>query len=160
MKQTMKQTQAAVSRRAPGQGTVEFALVVPIFLLLLLGVVEFSWALYTHTTLMHAAEEGVRRGIVMTKTPGAWETSGNQSGTYAGLLPCNSSTIVGTVACGIAVLDTGRTTAILDTPPGSPAIRDYKVEVRLNHTYRGLILGFFPGMNGIVMTGNAEGYTQ
>jgi hypothetical protein len=133
---------------------------VPLFLLLLLGITEFSWALYTHTALMHAAEEGVRRGVVMTKVAGAWETSGNQSGSYPGLLPCDRTTIVSTVACGIGVLDRSRTTAVLDTPPGSPAIRDYKVEVRLNHRYRGLVLGFFPWMNGIVMTGSAEGYTQ
>lgn len=147
-------------RLSSGQGTVEFALVVPLFFLLLLGVIEFSWALYTHTTLVHAAEEGVRRGIVLTKVPDAWETNGNRTGTYPGLSACNGTTIVSTTACTLGMVDTSRTTALLDTPPVSPAIRDYKVEVQLNHQYRALIVGFFPGLNNIVMTGHAEGYTQ
>jgi len=139
---------------------VEFSFVLPLFALVMLGLIEFGWAMYTHTTLVHAAEEGVRRGIVLTKVPNAWETSGNSSGSYPGLVPCNPNTIVGTSACSIGAVNVGRTTAVLDTPPVSPAIRDYKVEVQLNHVYRGLILGFFPGMDGITMSGHAEGYTQ
>src|SRR5438874_1332131 len=148
------------SRAESAQATVEFAFVFPLFLLLMLGTIEFGWAMYTHTTLMHAAEEGVRRGIVLTEAPNAWTTSGNSTGSYPGLLACNGNTIVGTVACRMGAVNASRTTAVLDTPPGSPAIKDYKVEVRLNHTYRGLILGFFPGMDGITMTGHAAGYTQ
>lgn len=156
----MKQMAVLVRRAETAQALVEFAFVVPLFLLLLLGVVEFAWALNTQTTLAHAAQEGVRRGIVLTKVANAWETDGNRSGSYPGLVPCNANTIVGTAACRIGTVNAGRTTAVLDTPPVSPAIRDYKVEVRLNHQYRALMLGFFPGLDNIVITGHAEGYTQ
>jgi Flp pilus assembly protein TadG len=143
-----------------GQSTVEFAFVLPLFLLLILGTIEFGWAVYTHTTLMHAAEEGVRRGIVLNSVSGAWTTSGNQGGSYPGLASCNRTTIVGTVACSLGSLDRSRTTAVLDTPASNQAIKDWKVEVRISHQYRGLIIGLFPWLNGMTMTGHAEGYTQ
>jgi Flp pilus assembly protein TadG len=47
-----------------GQGLVEFALVVPLFFLLLLGTVEFGRAVYTIEMLNNAAREGARYAIV------------------------------------------------------------------------------------------------
>jgi Flp pilus assembly protein TadG len=43
---------------------VEFALVVPIFLLLLLGIVEFARAWNVYQVLTDAAREGARRAVV------------------------------------------------------------------------------------------------
>lgn len=45
---------------ARGQGLVEFALVLPILILLLLGVIEMGFALYNYMTLATANREGVR----------------------------------------------------------------------------------------------------
>jgi len=47
-----------------GQALVEFALVVPIFLLLLLGIVEFARAWNVYEVLTDAAREGARRAVV------------------------------------------------------------------------------------------------
>lgn len=60
-------------RRYPGQGLVEFALVLPVFLLLTLGVVEMGWLLYNNHTLTNAAREGARYAMVNG------ERSGNDS---------------------------------------------------------------------------------
>jgi hypothetical protein len=43
---------------------VEFAFVVPIFLVLVLGVVDFSWALRSWITVTNSAREGARLGAV------------------------------------------------------------------------------------------------
>lgn len=43
-----------------GAVAVEFAIVLPILLLLILGIVEFGRAYYVQTTLSGAAREGVR----------------------------------------------------------------------------------------------------
>lgn len=43
-----------------GAAVVEFALVVPILLVLLLGIVEFSRAFHAQATLSSAAREGAR----------------------------------------------------------------------------------------------------
>lgn len=47
-----------------GQGLVEFALILPLFLLLLFGMVEFGRALMTKNILTGAAREAVRKAAV------------------------------------------------------------------------------------------------
>jgi len=57
-------------RRNDGQGLVEFALVLPFLLLLILGIIEFSYVFAAYTSLFNAAREGARHGVVqpMDKT--------------------------------------------------------------------------------------------
>jgi len=50
------------SSRQRGQGLVEFALVVPVFLLLLLGMLEYGIAFTHDQTLAYATREGARVG--------------------------------------------------------------------------------------------------
>ena len=47
-------------RRDRGAAAVEFALILPVLLLLVGGVVDFGRVFFTHITLSHAAREGVR----------------------------------------------------------------------------------------------------
>lgn len=47
-----------------GQALVEFALIFPILMLLLFGVVDFGRAIYDYNTLANAARAGVRVAIV------------------------------------------------------------------------------------------------
>ena len=47
-----------------GQALVEFALVVPILLLLLLGIVDFARAWNVYEVLTDAAREGAREAVV------------------------------------------------------------------------------------------------
>ncbi|OAH63542.1 pilus assembly protein TadE [Dietzia cinnamea] len=46
--------------RDRGAAAVEFALVLPILLLLVLGIIEFGRAYHVQTTLSNAARDGVR----------------------------------------------------------------------------------------------------
>lgn len=57
----MKQREGADA----GQDLVEYALVLPIFLLLVLGVIEFGVLFYQYNVVANAAREGARAGIVM-----------------------------------------------------------------------------------------------
>ena len=52
----------AASRR--GQALVEFALVLPILILLLVGIFDFGRAIYAFNTINNSAREAVRIGIV------------------------------------------------------------------------------------------------
>ncbi len=45
-----------------GQALVEFALVIPVFLFILLGIVEFGFAFAHHMTMEYATREGARMG--------------------------------------------------------------------------------------------------
>jgi len=56
---------AKPGRSARGQGLVEFSLIVPVFLLLLLGVLEFGFMFNHHLTLQYATREGARAGAAM-----------------------------------------------------------------------------------------------
>ena len=47
-----------------GQALVEFALILPIFLLLLLAAVDFGRAYFTLQVVNNASREGARRGII------------------------------------------------------------------------------------------------
>lgn len=51
-------------RNSRGQAMVEFALVIPIFVLLLVGIFDLGRAVYSYHTLNNAAREGGRHAIV------------------------------------------------------------------------------------------------
>jgi Flp pilus assembly protein TadG len=60
---TLSRTAAAVARlrRAErGQAVVEFALIVPILLLIVMGILDFGRVFYTYEALANAAREGAR----------------------------------------------------------------------------------------------------
>jgi Flp pilus assembly protein TadG len=52
------------SGRSRGQALVEFALILPIFVLLLVGILDFGRAVFAFNTLNNAAREGGRVAIV------------------------------------------------------------------------------------------------
>jgi hypothetical protein len=54
---------AAGARRQRSQSMVEFALVAPLLLLLLFGIVDFGRVIYTYVTLSQAVNEGARVAI-------------------------------------------------------------------------------------------------
>lgn len=47
-----------------GQALVEFALVIPLVLLLLMGLFDFGRAIYAYNTISNAARDGARKAIV------------------------------------------------------------------------------------------------
>lgn len=55
-------------RAGVGQSLVEFALVLPILMLLILGIFDLGWAVYARNTLADAAREGARTGIIISAT--------------------------------------------------------------------------------------------
>ena len=51
-------------RADKGQAMVEFALVLPLLLALLCGIVDFGWLYYNQITLNNAAREGARYAVI------------------------------------------------------------------------------------------------
>ena len=86
-----------------GQSLVEFALVLPIFLVLALSIIDFGWALRAYLTATNSAREGARLGVtgatadqIRLKTvnsSGDLLTSGNVTVTGAGGQPGTSVTV-------------------------------------------------------------------
>ena len=54
--------------RSRGQALVEFAFALPIFLMLLMGIVDLGTAVFTYNSLTNAAREGARLAIVNQDT--------------------------------------------------------------------------------------------
>ena len=52
-------------KKQSGVAAVEFAIVLPILLLVLFGIIEFGLALYDKQVLTNASREGARAGIVL-----------------------------------------------------------------------------------------------
>jgi Flp pilus assembly protein TadG len=50
-------------RSSRGVSAVEFALVLPILLILLLGIVDYGWVFFVRLTMTNAAREGARTGV-------------------------------------------------------------------------------------------------
>jgi hypothetical protein len=62
-----------------GQAIVEFALVIPLFLLVLVGLFDIGRAVFSYNTLTNAAREGVRMAIVNQDVPTIVARAQNQS---------------------------------------------------------------------------------
>jgi Flp pilus assembly protein TadG len=99
-----------------GQTLLEFAVVAPLFLVLILGIIEYSWAVYSSNTVQHAANEGVRRAMVLNRPANQYALPGNSAGTAQPLPACDSSTILGSVACASVMLPTSNITVDVDVP--------------------------------------------
>ncbi|WP_245153670.1 TadE/TadG family type IV pilus assembly protein [Chlorobaculum sp. 24CR] len=63
-----------LARSQKGNALVEFALVLPVFLTLVFGMVTFSLALYNKTVLTMATREGARAGAI-SSSAGIAETA-------------------------------------------------------------------------------------
>jgi Flp pilus assembly protein TadG len=66
----MRHTSSALGRQRAkrssnewAQGLVEFALVIPILLILAMGVIDFGWGLRAYITVTNSAREGARLGV-------------------------------------------------------------------------------------------------
>ncbi len=57
-------------RNEKGQSLVEFALVLPVLALLILGIIDFGMLFHSYVTVNTAAREGARQGIVQKNNDG------------------------------------------------------------------------------------------
>jgi Flp pilus assembly protein TadG len=67
----MRRTKKALIRRTGrrrGTAIVEFAVVLPLLLVLLFGIIDFGWIFMVRQTLTNAAREGCRVAVLQTAT--------------------------------------------------------------------------------------------
>lgn len=60
-----------------GVSAVEFGLVLPIFLILLLGIIDYGFLYFVHLAMTNAAREGVRVGATQCNASTAAQTTTN-----------------------------------------------------------------------------------
>jgi hypothetical protein len=72
-------THDSSARHGRGQGLVEFALVIPIFLLILFALFDLGSAVFSYNSLTNAAREGARMAIVNQDVPTILSRAKSQS---------------------------------------------------------------------------------
>jgi Flp pilus assembly protein TadG len=91
--------------RQQGGVSVEYALVVPMFLLLIFGIIDVSRLLWTYTTLTRATEAAARCGAVNVTACGTSTAIASRAVTEAwGMTITSSAFAVTTPACGVQVV--------------------------------------------------------
>lgn len=58
----------AMKKQSKGGAAIEFALVLPLLLLIIFSTIEFSMALYDKAVITNAAREAARAGVVVRTT--------------------------------------------------------------------------------------------
>jgi len=114
--------------REKGTSTVEFALILPLLLLILFAIIEFGFVLYDKAVITNASREGARKGILMRDPR----------------VPV--STIVTTVNtyCASNLISFGTTTTPTTTVSGAPcAASDDDITVTVAYPYNFLVLPNF-----------------
>ncbi len=58
-----------IFRSESGASAVEFAILLPLLMMIVFGIIEFGFALYQQAILTNASREGARLGIVQSVPP-------------------------------------------------------------------------------------------
>jgi len=141
-------------REQSGQGLVEFALILPVLLLILVGVFEFGRALFIYSNLFNAAREGVRYGVT---SPRDYNGIRDASASRVALAPVNPVE---------NPFDPDGVWIVVqyDNGPGTPAHTDVtyltagdRVRVNVRYNIRAMTPFFQPifGANGIALDSRA-----
>jgi len=115
-----------LSRRQCGAAAVEFALVLPLLLATLMGMVEMGLALYDKSVITLASREGARAGIVLRNPkPSVAEITSTVLQQTQGRL------------ISLVPSDAPQVTVVQSTP----AVYPNTLQVSVQYTFRGLALG-------------------
>lgn len=106
-----------------GAVALEFAIILPVFLLLLCGVIEFGIALYDKAVITNASREGARVGVVYRVDP--------VSGIYNPLSPAEIEAVVNNYLSKIPLIP-GPSAVTVTVPP--PTGNQLSVTVAWNYT--------------------------
>jgi TadE-like protein len=102
-----------------GQGLVEFALVFPIFVLLIFGLFDLGRVVYDYATLSNAARAGLRLAIVNQNIAGI-QALVSSSGVALGLTAGSNIDYIGYKNSGDAALGTSIPETAADCTPVAP----------------------------------------
>lgn len=130
-------------RSERGAAAVEMALMLPVLILLIGGIVDFGRAYYTQIMLTNAAREGARAAVVLAD-PVARAAAAGQAQIPGWQTPVVSNRMLTTDPW--SVNSVGCT--------GDPQALEVKVSTSSNFSYT--FLGFIPGLSGNkVLSSNA-----
>ena len=107
-----------------GQALVEFALIIPIFILVVIGIFEGGRAIYTYNALSNAVNEGLREAIVHQDTSAITAEANRILG---GLADQSTMTITSAKPNG--------------TSCGTPIVTPCNYRIEIRHSFSPILLG-------------------
>ena len=122
----MKKFHKKKNQTSTGNALVEFALVLPVLLMLVFGIVELSLALYDKAIITNASREAARAGVIYRATP---LTNAQIAAIATNYCANNLVTFSGATEPNVTVTQLG----------GSTAGNELKITV--TYEYTGLLLG-------------------
>ena len=131
------------SNREKGTASVEFALILPLLLLMLFLIIEFSIILYDKAVITNASREGARSGIVFT---------GSQPPVSVGAITATVNTY-----CASNLISFGSSPPVTAVPSGACGGSGSLLTVNVSYTYDFFVLPKFISSatsGGITLTGN------
>lgn len=135
--------------RQRGQSLVEFAFVLPLLLLVMMGTIELTLALYNKAMITNASREGARAGIAYRVDPTTFNYSPLTDAEIANVVSSYLSTWL--VTFGPPSPATTSTTRVGTSPGGT-------LTVSVAYTYRFLVLPNFA--TGLPATINLSAVTR
>lgn len=117
-----------------GTSAVEFALVLPILVLIVFGIIEFSLVLYDKAMITNASREGARAGIVFRTDPG--------SGNYSPLPDSEIANIVNQYLSNYLITFVGPTNATTTVTRNGSGVGS-ELRVSVGYIYNFLVLPNF-----------------
>lgn len=81
------------TRKSRGQSVVEFAMTLPVFLLLVVGIFDLGLGVASYSLLTNVAREGARTGIIPATSDADILAAVNSQTLFLGNIPSGSITI-------------------------------------------------------------------
>jgi hypothetical protein len=120
-----------------GGSAVEFALILPVLILILFGIVEFSLIMYDKAVITNASREGARQGIIYR----------TNNGEYSPMTAAEIQTAVNNYldSSHLYCLTNPQPVPSVVALPNTPLPR--MLTVRVTYPYNFLIIPNIPGVN-------------
>jgi Flp pilus assembly protein TadG len=123
---------------------VEFALIIPFLLLLMMGILEFGWLVYNNMTIINGAREGARSASL-----------GNATSTVSSVVATRIAPLTATTTIKHSV-DGGITyVTTTDSAGSNNAPAKALVQVKVVYRFKPLT-GIFPFLRNRDLTASAE----
>ncbi|MBE7942378.1 MULTISPECIES: TadE/TadG family type IV pilus assembly protein [Ramlibacter] len=127
-------------RRHKGSQTVEFALALPFFVLILYAVLDFGMLVYNKAIITNASREAARAGVILTAATWSPSAIAQVACNYAQatLITVNAGTRTATCS--------GSADPVISVNPSSAPSFNTPVSVSISYEVRGFSLGSWWGL--------------
>jgi len=128
-----------------GVAAVEFGLILPLLLMIMLGIIDFGFMLYDKAMITNAAREAARAGIVLRNPRLSGASIQTEATNYC------STFLIRMKGAGSCVATSSNLTAV-----GSSNCQNFadRLRVGVTYAYDGPVIGFYNALVGPITLGS------